>query len=90
MVKSVREKQLHKITGQYPDVNKAWLMTGKGQMLLQEKEEKEGKISDLRYFVDKIEEQAREIGALKKEIEHLKKQLADAHLDESAGCVAAS
>ena len=55
------------------DIN--WILTGRGNMLIQEQPIKENMPDGIIYMVDKIDTQSKEIGRLEREIEMLQDRI---------------
>lgn len=76
----IGETILMKLIENCPEINPIWLLTGDGGMLKSDTESANTQESPIavtgdqfKYFIDKIELQAKEIGRLEQEVEQLKK-----------------
>lgn len=67
--------KLENILNIYTDINPVWLLTGKGDMLIGEKSSTSESIdvNAGNYFIEKIAQQAEEIGSLKERIKQLER-----------------
>lgn len=67
--------KLENILNIYTDINPVWLLTGKGDMLVGEKNSTSEPINVNagNYFIEKIAQQAEEIGSLKERIKQLER-----------------
>lgn len=67
--------KLENILNIYTDINPVWLLTGKGDMLVGEKNSTSEPIdvNAGNYFIEKIAQQAEEIGSLKERIKQLER-----------------
>lgn len=74
----IQSKWIQTIVENYPLYSSRWLLTGKGEMLLQPTKENDEKNSDSpSYLIEKIADQAEEIGRLKARIEELERNKGD-------------
>lgn len=75
-IKSGRKKlsieMLRRLKSSYPSCNIEWVITGKGEPFIAEREEPSHNTKEeIKIFIDKISEQAQEIGRLKERIRQL-------------------
>lgn len=75
-IKSGRKKlsieMLRRLKNSYPSCNIEWVITGKGEPFITESEEPSHNTNEeIKIFIDKISEQAQEIGRLKERIRQL-------------------
>lgn len=79
---SIQPDKIMSIASRYPDLNTAWLMTGEGEMLIENRgvsQKADEKNADLRKIIALLEEKAdrleNENSSLKNKIESLEKEL---------------
>ena len=88
--KEIRSDALEKIITTFPSVNLIWLITGEGDIFIQEESDNallQHYRSENAELKNKIDNLNREIGRLEGRIEEMGKETA--HLEEDAGCVGA-
>lgn len=71
----VSSEVLIAIANMFSSVDINWILTGRGNMLIQEQPIKENMPDSIIYMVDKIDTQSKEIGRLEKEVEMLQDKI---------------